>query len=188
MTHSTSTNTPLAAWRAEIVGCRKAISEIAGIPMDEIAGFRAPYLKYDNESFSVLHEQGFGYDASLIEIPGALSPNGRSLIWPYALDRGVPQVCWTGTRPRDAFPGLFEIPLWKLLDANDKPYSTMDPPGSYAQLSALFHNNFTNRYEGNRAPLGLYLQAEWVPTTINGSNKPTAQAHGAILPELLLQR
>jgi hypothetical protein len=169
MTHSTSSNTDLATWRAEIVGCRKALSELSGIPRDEIVGFRAPELMFNNESFQILEEQGFLYDASIIEQPGRPSEHGRCYIWPYTLDHGVAQLCATGVTPTNTFPGLFEIPMWDLLDTDGEAYTPMDPIGTYSRLTEIFRYSFTNRYHGNRAPLGLFLHMKWLTNTSNFS-------------------
>jgi len=162
MTHTTGTNTDLAGWRAEIVGCRKTLSDLAAIPLEEIRGFRAPYLGYSDASFQILGEQGFAYDTSMIETPGSLSANGRSYIWPYTLDHGVLQDCWTGICPTNVFPGLFEVPMWDLLNAGGGFYSTMDPEGTYDEITGVLRTNFTNRYDGYRAPMGVFLHSDWL--------------------------
>lgn len=90
MTHTTGTNTDLQTWRAEIVGCRKALSDLAGIPVDEITGFRVPYLEYNYNSLRILHEQGITYDSSMVEWPGGMSEGPTLMTWPYTLDNGIP--------------------------------------------------------------------------------------------------
>jgi peptidoglycan/xylan/chitin deacetylase (PgdA/CDA1 family) len=90
MTHTTDATTDLHAWRAEIVGCRKTLSDLAGIPREEIVGFRAPSLKYSYRSLHILLEQGMGYDSSVVEWPGGMSVGPDLMTWPYTLDYGVP--------------------------------------------------------------------------------------------------
>ncbi|MCE9615549.1 MAG: polysaccharide deacetylase family protein [Lentisphaerae bacterium] len=167
MTHTTGTNTALAAWRAEIVGCRKVLSEQAGVPLSEIRGFRAPYMMYNDPMFRILQEQGFVYDASVIETPGFLSANGATYIWPYTLDQGVQQTPWTGILPTNTFPGMYEVPMWDLLDGTGQSVTVMDPGGNFAQLTALLQTNFTTRYTGNRAPMGVFIHADWLSTPPN---------------------
>jgi peptidoglycan/xylan/chitin deacetylase (PgdA/CDA1 family) len=169
MTHTTGTGTDAATWRAEIAGCRKVVSDLAAVPRAEIVGFRAPYLKYNDASFRILAEQGFAYDASIIEAPGSLSPDGRSFIWPYTLEQGVPQACWTGACPTSGVPGLFEIPLWNLLGAGGSSYASMDPEGTYEELTAVLQANFADRYTGNRAPMGVFLHADWLSAAPNAA-------------------
>lgn len=160
MTHTTGTNTDLATWRAEIAGCRRTLSRLARIPLEDIRGFRAPFLQYSHESFYILNEQGLTYDASICERPGRLSQSASQMLWPYTLDNGVAQDCWTGTPPQTNIPGLFEMPLWSLYDTNTSECVTMDPSGSDAQVLALLQYNFLARYNGNRAPLGIFLHAD----------------------------
>ena len=157
MSHSTSTSSTPEEFRAEIVGCRKTLSDLAQIPMDEIQGFRAPYLKYNNASFGILAEQGMRYDASVMERPGMLSSNAASLIWPYTLDYGLGQV---SAQTISDYPGLFEMPLWVLYDTNGVVLpEAMDPPDEYDACIGSLKYTFEQRYTGNRAPMGLFLHA-----------------------------
>ena len=170
MTHSTSTNTGLATWRQEIVGCRKALSQYAAIPLDEIVGFRAPYLQFNNAMFQLLGERGFRYDSNLLEWPGSASTNAANYLWPYTLDWGVAQSNSTGAFSNQSVPGLFEIPLWSQVTSGVSVVS-MDPPDSWNSndVSALWKTNFLLHYQGNRAPYGIYLHAtttnQWLSTT-----------------------
>ena len=158
MTHSTTTNTTLKVFREAIVGCHRTLSELAQIPLTEIAGFRAPYLLYNEASFHVLEEQGFVYDASIIERPGVLSSGPSSLIWPYTLDYGPAQT----VRPAISnYPGLFEVPVWSLYDTNGIVLpDAMDPPDEYEACMESLKYTFSQRYTGNRAPMGLFLHAQ----------------------------
>ena len=159
MTHTTSRDTALSVWRAEIVGCRRTLARLAAIPRKDIRGFRAPFLEFNNESFQILHEQGLTYDASITEQPGVLSESIGRMIWPYTLDNGVQQNCWTGVPPSEPLPGLFEIPLWSLYDPTTKGWTPMDPAGDATAVMATLQTNFLARYNGNRAPLGIFMHA-----------------------------
>lgn len=79
------------------------------------------------------------------------------MIWPYTLHDGVKQNTWTGIRPTDTFPDLFEIPLWSQLNASGQVVAAMDPGGSDAEVLATLQYNFTARHSGHRAPMGLFL-------------------------------
>jgi peptidoglycan/xylan/chitin deacetylase (PgdA/CDA1 family) len=173
MTHSTSTNTGLATWRQEIVGCRKALSQYAAIPLDDIVGFRAPYLGFNNAMFQLLKERAFGYDSSLLEWPGSASTNAANYLWPYTLDDGVKQTNSTGAFPIQSVPGLFEIPLWNQVTSGVSAVS-MDPPDSWTSndLSALWKTNFLLHYQGNRAPYGIYLHATTTNQWLSNTNYP----------------
>jgi peptidoglycan/xylan/chitin deacetylase (PgdA/CDA1 family) len=160
MTHTTTTNTDLATWRREIYGCRKALSDLAQIPFGEIVGFRAPGLDYNHASFQALYEAGLLYDASVGEGLGGLSPNNSSYIWPYTLDNGLGQIAYKPP-PTNSFPGLFEVPLWKMLNGSGAEVTTMDfPAGTSNEILNILKLNLENRYMGgNRAPMGLFMHA-----------------------------
>jgi peptidoglycan/xylan/chitin deacetylase (PgdA/CDA1 family) len=162
MSHTTTTNTDLATWRREIYGCRKALSDLAQIPLEEIVGFRAPGLDYNHASFRALAEAGLEYDASVTEGLGGLSTSGSSEIWPYTLDNGLGQIAYKPP-PQTNFPGLFEVPVWQMLDQYGAMASTMDfPAGTTNEILDIFKLNFENRYFGNRAPMGLFMHANWL--------------------------
>lgn len=157
ITHSTGDSTPFATWIREIELCREAISHYSGIPIADIRGFRAPYLRHNAAMFEALNELGFDYDCTIPEGPGLNSPDGANYIWPYTLHDGVQQLMWSGDGPSTSMPNLFEVPMWNLLDGTLR--HNMDPGGSGEYLLQLFKDNFTQRYEGNRAPWGLWLHA-----------------------------
>lgn len=168
MTHTTGKETRREDWRAEIVGCRKSLSELARIPLETIRGFRAPFLEYNNESFHILNEQGLTYDSSITEAPGRFSESAARMIWPYTLDDGVRQDCWTGQEPHDVFPGLFEIPMNSLFDPDSAGWIAMDPPETYTDEEVLFilKTNLLTRINGNRSPMGIFLHAgRWAERT-----------------------
>lgn len=159
LTHMTSMVTPESEWRAEIAGARRTLALLARVPVEDITGFRAPYLAYNAASFRILAEQGFLYDASVVEAPGgiSLSTGPDAMIWPYTLHNGLRQNAWTGEPPDDNYPGLFEAPMWELMNPDGSIAASMDPPGDDAEVLALLQYNFTERYTGNRAPLGIFL-------------------------------
>jgi hypothetical protein len=82
------------------------------------------------------------------------------MLWPYTLDQGVAQNVPPGRAPATNYPGLFEIPLWVQF-TNEVHCSTMDPPEwmSSNQVVELWRTNFLARYNGNRAPYGIFLHA-----------------------------
>jgi len=169
MTHTTDTNTTEEEWRREIVGCRKVVSDLAQVPENEIVGFRAPYLAFSQGSFDILYEAGLRYDSSVEEATHDYGPstNNTQFIWPYTLDNGVQQECTNGICPEGSFPGFFEVPLWVLDDIENDTMATMDQEFAehtnwvYDDLMLLLTNNFLARYNGNRAPFGIFLHATW---------------------------
>ncbi len=159
MTHTTTTNTDVSTWRREIYGCRKAISDLAQIPLEDIVGFRAPGLDYNHFSFQALAEAGMVYDASIAEGLGGLSMDGSRMIWPYTFDNGLAQIAYKPA-PQSNFPGLFEVPLWQTFNGSGAAVSTMDfPAGTSNEILDIFKLNLENRYFGTRAPMGLFMHA-----------------------------
>lgn len=175
MSHTTDTNTSTDVWRKELVGCRKAISELAQIPRDEIVGFRAPYLLPNDNAFQVLQERGFLYDSSFPEDASRLSPSNSAMIWPYTLHNGLVQNASSNRIPVSPYyTNIFEIPLWCLFSPSQTVVTAMDPPPEFTsnEVAALWKTNFLAHYEGNRAPFGLDLHGvssnQWLSSPVDG--------------------
>ena len=49
--------------------------------------------------------------------------------------------------------------MWDILDTNGQRVATMDPSGTPEQLRECLRHTFRMRYEGNRAPMGIFLHA-----------------------------
>lgn len=162
MTHTTSTGTDYDTWVAEINGCRQTTSQYAGIDTSKIKGFRAPFLQHNSDMFDVLKAQNFNYESSVGENLGSVSsPDKKNWLHSYDMAAYNKQTASTGTLPTHAVSGLWEIPMASWYDASGSEVANMDPPGSYAELRALFDSAFVNRYNGNRAHWGLYLHSSW---------------------------
>ena len=160
VTHSTGSETSYERWIEEIVACREAISRLAGIPLEQLRGFRAPYLGVNSNMYHALSDLGFDYDCSVPEVPGQmLSQDEASFIWPYTLHDGIQQLVWTGTGPTNSLPDLFKVPMWNLVESDGSRLHNMDPTGTREELVAMFKHNLLSRYNGNRAPMGIWLHA-----------------------------
>jgi peptidoglycan/xylan/chitin deacetylase (PgdA/CDA1 family) len=126
-------------WRAEMDRCDQVYAE-AGIPVNEIAGFRAPYLQYGHHTFLAMLAMGRLYDASIQE---GYQPeqDGTNFLWPYTLDEGSPG---NGTRyptgsPRliQCYAGLWEIPLHVFIVPTDEQCVALGiPPGLRQRMQA----------------------------------------------------
>lgn len=180
MSHETGESTGLTRWRQEIAGCRFTLSRLCAIPESEIVGFRAPFLQPNDAAFRVLAERGFRYDSSFPEGLSGLSTSPANMVWPYTLDHGLAQAAPPARAPAAGYPGLFEIPLWGQF-TNGAVVTVMDPPESLStnEVTALWQANFLARYQGNRAPYGLFLHntssGQWL------SNPAQAEARIAAL-------
>ncbi|ROS05574.1 polysaccharide deacetylase [Sinobacterium caligoides] len=119
-------------WLDEIQQAHNSIVSV-GIAGDEIYGFRAPRLEYNDALFSTLHDQHFLYDSS-IEDGYARGLDGSNFHWPYTLDAGSPGAILKTTWDQaagtpfiiGAYPGLWELPVspWIVPDdlADGLPY------------------------------------------------------------------
>lgn len=188
ISHLTTTNSGPTRWHQEIAGDRRVLAELANIPVDAMVGFRAPFLLMNDNAFAVLAGRGFLYDSSFAEgiINGSISTSPAAMIWPYTLHNGLRQNAGPERLPLTNYPSLFEIPVWDHFpcDTNLHYGNTpvvMDPPDfddgtsnatryTAAQVDALWKTNFTQHYNGNRAPFGLFLHAT---TTNQWLSNPT---------------
>ncbi|KAG0005532.1 hypothetical protein BGZ65_010856 [Modicella reniformis] len=138
----------------EINGNRKAINAFAGVPFAKMTGFRAPFLNYSKETFDVLAQEKFLYDSSTSAIPG-------NAYWPYTLDYGLANDCWTGICDKNVVePGMWEIPMHAIMD-NSEPAKalSMDPQlsGTKEVVTGWLKDNFNRHYQGTRQPFGIFL-------------------------------
>ncbi len=89
----------------------------AGIPREDIVGFRTPFLAYGGPLFPTLKEEGIIYDCT-IEEGNHWEHDGTNFRWPYTLDGGSPghEEGWSGNPDNaDAFlvpevPGFWQLP------------------------------------------------------------------------------
>lgn len=170
MSHATDEYSSFVRWTQEIAGCRRSLASLCALPEDAIVGFRAPFLKPNDDAFRVLHTRGFLYDSSFPEGLSGLSETPASMLWPYTLDGGLAQSAPIERQPLTGYPGLFEVPLWMQF-TNAVPVTSMDPPDALSSnaVVALWQENFLARYQGNRAPYGLFLHATSSSQWLGGS-------------------
>jgi hypothetical protein len=92
------------------------LNAYGGIPSSKIQGFRAPFLNYTKETLNILSQQGFLYDSSSSAVTD-------DAYWPYTLDNGMANDCWTGicAPGQVKLPGLWEIPMYAVLNKANTP-------------------------------------------------------------------
>jgi peptidoglycan/xylan/chitin deacetylase (PgdA/CDA1 family) len=106
-------------WNTEITNCTSAL--LSGLshqsPPVTITGFRSPYLHYNDNLFTVLTNNAFVYDTSIMGC-WADAENGRNCPWPYTLESGSPDADtifnkWSGRNVVQIGPhaGLWELPV-----------------------------------------------------------------------------
>ncbi|KAK9727667.1 hypothetical protein K7432_001650 [Basidiobolus ranarum] len=137
--------------KEEMGGSRMAINSFAGIPRGKLAGFRAPFLNYSATTFQNAADLGFEYDSSLTAL-------GGDSFWPYTLDNGIANDCYSGICDTGLkLPGFWEIPMYAIMDGAT-PH-LMDPNLDSKPETVLqwLKDNFNRHYNGSRAPFGIYL-------------------------------
>ena len=76
-------------WAGEMGDMRRMLSRWANIPLAEIYGSRAPFLKLGgNRQFSGLAREGFLYDSTMV------APLTNPPYWPYPLAFSAPHRCY----------------------------------------------------------------------------------------------
>ncbi|KAL4425709.1 hypothetical protein ABPG75_009725 [Micractinium tetrahymenae] len=146
----------------EIVSARTWLNQTAGVPLEKVRGFRGPFLLHNEQQREVLEANGFLYDSSITSTwgPGSFSPDGAHNVWPFTMDYGVPIDCTIGTgscSTTESHPGLWEFPLWNVQDDDGNVLASMDPADG--NITELYIRELKRNYNGNRAPVGVYLHA-----------------------------
>ncbi len=113
-------------WQSKIADATNDLVSLTGFTRNDIVGFRAPYLLYNQNLFEVLKTQNFLYDCS-IEEGYAPQFDGTNFRWPYQLDGGSPghNESWNNNPENphavsiEPVPGLWELPNPVLMIPND---------------------------------------------------------------------
>ncbi|KAG8931174.1 hypothetical protein FRC02_003115 [Tulasnella sp. 418] len=171
----------------EINGNLIALNALGGIPLSEIKGFRAPYLNFTADMFGILKDSQFTYDSSASASVPVTDPN-TDAYWPYTLDYGLANSCenegiqGTVCNGLPKVPGLWEIPMYSIFDERGVAgVHLMDPwldlgTGTAANDSATLswmQKAFTDHYNGNKQPFGLYTHPIHVAPNLPGVAAPT---------------
>ncbi|KAI3604411.1 chitin deacetylase 9, partial [Moniliophthora roreri] len=151
---------------AEIDGNLVTLNSLAGIPFSSIQGFRAPYLNYSTSTLRHLYAAGFLYDSSATSAIPVTDPR-TDAFWPYTLDHGMANDCMSVDglcKGQLRLKGFWEIPMYAFFDQLGQPH-LMDPwldltngattPNDTATAEYM-RKTFTDHYNGNRQPIGLY--------------------------------
>ncbi len=161
--HTTSNETSSDAWHAELAQLEALVVDSLQIPRDQLQGFRAPFLATNQAMWDALAERNYLYDSSVPEqvmMPPLVSTSQENYVWPHTLDYGMALSCYANICPARPIPGLWTIPMWAWTDKDGTLQGVMDPAiGSAAPFADLLNDTFDARYNGNRAPIGLYLHA-----------------------------
>ncbi|KAI7844630.1 hypothetical protein COHA_001720 [Chlorella ohadii] len=151
----------------EIVGLRDRLVKQCGIPRDDIVGFRAPYLDTDENVRKVLAANKFLYDSTLIEeISGSSLSRGMGRrVWPFDLAHGAKTNCryfgsFQGCSTKEHWPGMFNVPVWQIKQEDSRGQTK--GVRSADDLFKILKQNFDAAYNGNRAPLPIFIHTPWL--------------------------
>ncbi|XP_064596638.1 chitin deacetylase 7-like [Liolophura sinensis] len=144
---------------------KRLISAGAGIPVEDIRGWRFPFLQPGGDlSFEVLQEAGYEYDSSLLTLGTTGSTQQQ---WPFTLDFGFIPTCVIPSCPQNSHKGFWEIPVVPISDRTGTfPCSYIDgcvnQPTSKTEALEILMKNFYANYNGRRSPLYINLRASWL--------------------------
>lgn len=155
-----------------------ALNALGGIPFKELAGFRAPFLNYTRQNLIDLHTSNFVYDSSSSSAVPVTDPN-TDAFWPYTLDNGMANDCGVEglqvCNGEPKLPGMWEIPMYSTFNPDKTILGLMDPwleTDPNKVLDAM-KATFTDHYNGQKQPFGLYSHPIHISTTYPGA--PNAQ-------------
>ncbi len=177
----TMTHQEQPATDAEIDGNLITLNALAGIPYKSIEGYRAPFLNYSRHNLEHLAKTNFLYDSSSTSSVPVTDPN-TDAFWPYTLDNGMANDCTSvdnicGGEPK--LPGFWEIPMYAIFDERGAAGAHLMDPWLDAEdpndVLSWMKNTFTDHYNGNRQPFGIYTHPIHLATGYPGLQDPTAQ-------------
>jgi hypothetical protein len=176
----------LSDWQTEIGKASDLFMNPAtmglGLPKCQIAGFRFPFLNFDDPGFQALELAGLRYDASIefgydwwippgmtMGFGGSSPESGKHYWWPFTLDNGLDPSFACCQKGVQAHPGLWEFPVHTFNrpdpanSANVKTVTGLDynlwatKAGVDPTLDfcGTLKYSFDQRYNNNRAPMNV---------------------------------
>ncbi len=185
-THPEGGSSSVASWESQINTCNSNLMN-AGIPKSAIAGFRCPFLLYNNNGFKAMQNTGIVYDCS-IEEGYEEDQDGTNLFWPYTLDHGSPGneilfILLGENELLTSYPGLWEMPAYYVIipqeyRAQVKQYNPFfnEENGKWTgfdyncfdmakmtgdQFATTLIHNLDLHYNGNRAPFHFGCHSDY---------------------------
>ena len=155
----------------EIINQRNNLANLANIPLEDIRGWRSPFLQPTGDvMFDILYKNNFTYDATMTyPFPrNVYSP----VMWPFTLDYSYTLVCNIDPCPKKSYPGLWIIPVVNVMDYREHlPCAYIDfcknVPRNQDEAFQMLWKNFLRNYRTNRAPLYVNLHSVWLQTKHN---------------------
>ncbi|ORX82564.1 hypothetical protein BCR32DRAFT_292580 [Anaeromyces robustus] len=137
---------------------KNLVESFTNIEQKEINGFR--FIGKEKLKINIYHDicdLEYLYDSSYSTSP-------LNNYWPFTLDYGIPTELNQKKTVAGVYPGLWEIPIYELLNIDNSTFSVWEPNvDSNDSLLKILENNFlNNHYYSNRAPFTLTLTEEWL--------------------------
>lgn len=142
-------------WSHEINDQRSILELWGGMGKDEVRGFRSPFLVTSETELKVLHESSFLYEASM---------GTTTNYWPFTLDYESPICISPATCPKNAYPGLWLVPIALYKQSNGNYCAMLDActtPITEEDWFNFLMENFNAHYDYNRSPFGIYSHSAW---------------------------
>uniref|UniRef100_A0A336LSX4 CSON003767 protein n=1 Tax=Culicoides sonorensis TaxID=179676 RepID=A0A336LSX4_CULSO len=159
VSHSFGEQFSVKKWAREVAGQREILSAYGGVKLEDVRGFRAPFLSIGgNKMFKMLHDFNFTYDSSMPVY------ENKPPSWPYTLDYKIFHDCMIPPCPTKSYPGVWEVPMVMWQDLNGGRCSMGDAcsnPSDAENVEKMIMKNFDRHYTTNRAPFGLFYHAAW---------------------------
>jgi len=137
---------------------RNLVEGFTNINKNDINGFRfTGNEKLKTNIYHDICDLEFLYDSSFSTTP-------LNNVWPFTLDYGFPVELNPKFTVSGVYPGLWEIPIYELLNQDNTTFSIWEPNiDSNDNLLKILKNNFLNyHYNSNRIPFTLLLSEEWL--------------------------
>ncbi len=152
-------------WINEVSPCTAALTDAAsgvGLSVEDVRGFRSPYLEYSAALFGTLKSEGLEYDTSVQSCWGP-GDDGTNCAWPYTLNSGSRDADTLSTKfgapsvPSTA--GLWEVPPSALFIPPDELSAKYGfPPGLRQRIPTdMPAPSFYEPATGRIAPLDITL-------------------------------
>ncbi|MFT4925315.1 MAG: peptidoglycan/xylan/chitin deacetylase (PgdA/CDA1 family) [Phenylobacterium sp.] len=170
--HEWGQNFSQQQWESQMQGCMTLLSAPfkagdassgAGVPREQIQGFRAPFVLYNDDTFKAMKTVGLSYDVSIQEGNQA-DQDTSNYFWPYTLDEGSPgsQLAWWGPNV-SKHPGVWSLPLHMLQVVPDDRVAKYGL--NYSLLNKIHETLKKFNFKGNKLTafdFNLYSSGDWL--------------------------
>ncbi|KAI1730874.1 EB module domain-containing protein [Ditylenchus destructor] len=161
ISHESLERSNLSRWIAEMDGQRQILASFGNVDEMNIVGMRAPQLGMGaDDQFEMMERSGFLYDNTMSVNPGTVP------YWPQTLDYRLSWHCENNNCPRNAFPGIWEIPMNQFHGTGFKRSAmirgALELNANVDEIEEVLRRNFERSYYTNRAPYILSLNADFL--------------------------